>query len=122
MNLHAMVSAAIARVNPFIPAILRQNTGYTTAADGTQVPQYREWEVSIQAQELSTSDLQKLDGLNVQGIRTGVYLNGNWNGVIRASREGGDILLFNGQTWLVVVVVEQWPDWCRLGVVQQNQG
>jgi hypothetical protein len=120
MNLHAMVAPLIGRVNPFISGTLRQSTGYTTAADGTQIPQYRDWPVSLQVQELTTNDLQKLDGLNIQGIRNGVYLNGNWNGVVRASREGGDILLFDGQIWLVAVVVESWPNWTRLGVVQQS--
>lgn len=119
MNLHGLVSQQIGRINPFTKATLRQSTGYEITADGTQTPTYREWDVSIQVQALSTDELQRVDGLNLQGNKQGVYLNGNWNGVVRASRMGGDLLVFGGQTWLVVSVIESWPDWCKLLVLQQ---
>jgi hypothetical protein len=68
----------------------------------------------IQKQELSFKDLQQVDGLNLQGIFCSVYLAGAIYGVDRGTAGGGDKFVFNGQTWLVVAVPEQWPDWCRV--------
>lgn len=120
MNLHQMVSGAIGSINPFIPAIMLQSTGYTTAADGSRTPTFDEIPVSIQVQALSTDDLRQLDGLNIQGQKNGVYLSGNWNGVVRVGKQGGDLIQFGGQTWLAVTVLENWPDWTKLAVVLQD--
>ena len=115
MNLHGIVSGAIGTVNPFIPAQAYQSSGYTTAADGSRVSSYATAvPLSIQKQELSFKDLQHVDGLNLQGIMCSVYLTGQIYGVDRGTAGGGDKFTFNGQTWLVVSVVEQWPDWCRV--------
>ena len=55
-----------------------------------------------------------VDGLNIQGELCSVYLNGQIYGVDRGTAKGGDKFVFNSQTWLVVAVPEQWPDWCRV--------
>lgn len=115
MDLHGIASGAIGTVNPFIPAMVYQSTGYTTAPDGSRVPGYASpVALSIQKQELSFKDLQHVDGLNLQGIFCSVYLSGSIYGVDRGTAGGGDKLVFNGQTWLVVSVPEQWPDWVRV--------
>lgn len=115
MDLHGIVSGAIGTVNTFISAQVYQSTGYTTTGDGSRVPSYAApVSVSIQKQELSFKDLQHVDGLNLQGIFCSVYLSGDIYGVDRGTAGGGDKFIFNGQTWLVVSVVEQWPDWCRV--------
>ena len=127
MNLHQIVSGAISNVNPFITATLQQSTGYTTNADGTRVPGYAApITTSIQVQALEYNDIAQLDGLNIQGTRRKVYLNGQWAGVIRADQKGGDLLTFPEvpgsapQVWLVVFVFEQWPDWVSLCVTLQD--
>ena len=115
MNLHGIVSGAIGTVNPLIAAQVSQATGYTTSASGKQVPTYAAAvPVTIQKQELSFKDLQHVDGLNIQGELCSVYLNGQIYGVDRGTAKGGDKFVFNSQTWLVVAVPEQWPDWCRV--------
>lgn len=120
MNLHQLVSGAIGGINPFITATLRQSTGYTTNPDGSRTPTYTDTVMQVQVQALTTEDLMQLDGLNIQGSRHSVYMNGNWNGAIRAAKQGGDLLKFNRQTWLAVAVLESWPDWTRLAVVLQD--
>jgi hypothetical protein len=120
MNLHQVVSGAIGGINPFITATLRQSTGYTTNPDGSRASTYTDTIMQVQVQALTTEDLMQLDGLNIQGSRHSVYMNGNWNGAIRVSKQGGDLLKFNGQTWLAVAVLEAWPDWTRLAVVLQD--
>lgn len=121
MDLHTIVSGAISQVNAFVPATLRQSTGYTTAADGTQVPSYTETQMMIQVQGLSGDDLKQMDGLNIQGTKNAVYLSGpDWNGAVRVGKQGGDILIFNNQIWLVIQQLEGWPNWVKLAVVLQN--
>lgn len=122
MNLHALVAPLISAVNPFTPGILRQSTGYTTQADGSQAPSYTETPVSLQIQPISGGDLQKLDGLNLQAVNQSVYLSGTPDAVNRVNRKGGDLLIINKQTWLVVTVLEDWPGWVKLAVVLQNGG
>lgn len=121
MNLHSIASGLIGAVNPFITGTVTASTGYTTAGDGTQVPTYATpVTASIQVQELSTRELAHMDALNIQGNFRKVYLNGNWNGIIRPQGKGGDLMTFNGQNWLVVQVMEQWPDWTSVIVALQQ--
>lgn len=70
--------------------------------------------MAIQRQELSFKDLQHVDGLNLQGQLCSIYLNGQIYGADRGTAKGGDKFVICGQTWLVVAVPEQWPDWCRV--------
>ena len=127
MNLHGIVAPAIAAVNPFVTAMLKRSTGYTTAGDGTRSPTYADVPgVSVQVQALSYSDLQHLDGLNIQGVRRAVYLNGSALAVVRPLQTGGDLFVFpagtlpEGTTWLVAYVLEEWPDWYKVAITLQN--
>lgn len=119
MNLHGIVSGAIAAVNPFIDITIKTSTGYTTGADGSQTPTYSTVSASGQVQALSGSDIKRIEGLNIQGVVQKVYLNGNYEGQFRALEKGGDLLIFGGRTYLVTVVFERWPDWCAVGVTMQ---
>lgn len=122
MNLHAMVAPAIAVVNPTIYGQIKRSTGYTTAADGTRIPTYAVIDnVPMQVQALSNDELRQLEGLNLQGNKEAVYLYGQYAGLVRVNQQGGDLLLFSGNTWLAVTVLENWPDWTKLAVVMQNE-
>ena len=122
MNLHQIVSGAIGAVNPFVPVTVRVSTGYTVAADGSQVPAYAaDQTVSAQVQSLSYNDIQHLDALNIQGVRSAIYLNGQLSGLVRPENKGGDLVVFgDGTVYLVAVVLENWPDWCKVAVTLQN--
>ena len=120
MNLQDIVRSHITRVNPDIPAIIRGSAGYTTLANGKQVPKYEpDQHAMIQRQELTQRELMQIDNVNKQGVMCSVYVSGNYYGVLRASQLGGDLFIFNGQTWKVVQVLEAWPDWCKLAMVLQ---
>lgn len=115
MNLHSIASGAIGTVNPPIEVQAYQSNGYTTTPAGKQVPSYAApVPLTVQKQEVSFKDLQHVDGLNLQGQLCSVYLNGQIYGIERGTAKGGDKFVFNGQTWLVVAIPEQWPDWCRV--------
>lgn len=114
MNLHGVVSRAIGAVNPFIEAQFQRCTGYTTAPDGGRIPSYSAPETaSVQKQELTFKDLQHIDGMNLQTEVTAIWFNGSLKAADRVGQTGGDLVLINGQTWLVVAVPETWPDWCH---------
>ena len=121
MNLHAIVSGAVGTINPPVLCTLAVSTGYTTSPDGTRVPTYATTpNVPAQIQALSYTDLMKMGGLNIEGIRRAVYLNGNIEGVDRAAIKGGDIITEpDGTVWLVAQDLEAWPDWTKLAATKQ---
>jgi len=121
MNLHGIVRGAIGTVNPHVPAqMLVPNGTFTTSPAGKKTPAYNDpVDVSVQLQPLSYTDLKQVDGLNLQGILRAAYVNGNFEGVNRLKGKGGDKLLVNGETWLIVQPLEEWPDWCKFVVTLQ---
>ena len=122
MILHQIVSGAIGRINPHTSAIWRKSTGYSTSDSGEQIPVYEDQPVTIQVQALSGDELRQIDGLNIQGSKVAVYLNGQERGVVRTGQRGGDLFVFGNQTWLTIQVLENWPDWTKLALVLQNGG
>jgi hypothetical protein len=120
MNLHGIASGAIGAVNPFIPVVIQQSLGtYTTQPDGKRVPDYATIHTTGQEQALSGGDIQRLNSLNVQGVVTKMYLNGNYEGVFREDGKGGDLMTFRGRTYLVSAVLERWPTWCCVALTMQ---
>lgn len=120
MNLHGIAGPIIAAVNPMILATIKYSDGYEPGPGLTQVPKYRVVpDVQAQVQPLSAGDLKHLEAQNIQGVQRSVYLYGDIQGVVRPAEKGGDLLIFGGQVWLVTVVFETWPDWCKVGVTLQ---
>lgn len=126
MNLHQIVRGAITTINPDVICTLRRSTGqYTTADDGTRTPLYRAFSsVACQFQALSNPDLAKLDGLNMQGTNTAIYITGALDGVERVTARGGDLVTKpTGEVYLVTQVLEDWPTapWTKVvGVIQDG--
>lgn len=74
-----------------------------------------------QIQAMGYRDLAQIEGLNLNGERRGVYFPGAVAGVMRWSKKGGDLLIFpDGSLWLTAMVLEQWPDWCKVACTRQN--
>ena len=123
MNLHAQVSGVIARVNPMQPVTIRRSNGSTQNADFTRVPTYSTTTTIAQIQALTADDLEQLDGLNVQGEKLAIYVNGNLEGVNRADGTGGDLVtLPDSSVFLVVKIDEDWnrtAGWTRAFMARQ---
>ncbi|MCG2596563.1 hypothetical protein [Achromobacter insuavis] len=120
MNLHGIAGPIIAAVNPMTLATIKYSDGYEIGPGRKQVPKYRVVpDVQAQVQPLSAGDLKHLEAQNIQGVQRSVYLYGDIQGVVRPAEKGGDLLVFGGQVWLVTVVFETWPDWCKVGVTLQ---
>jgi hypothetical protein len=117
-----MAAGMIGIVNPFRQVSIRRSTGYTTAADGARSPTFTVLSGLAQVQDLSQDELRLLSdaGINIQGNRRNIYINGDWSGIVRADQTGGDVFLFDGAEWLVTMVAEQWPDWCKVIVTMQS--
>ena len=130
MNLHGIVGPCVAAVNPWVTVMIQASAGYTTAADGKRTPLYAPAvPVLAQMQSLQFRDLVQLDGLNLQGERRALYLNGNWQGVLRPEVKGGDLVTLprgpddpQGSLWLVALVLENWwltDGWCKCAITRQ---
>lgn len=122
MDLRGCANAMSDSVNPNTPVTVQASTGFTTGGVGMrQVPSYAP-SVSgyAQVQALSESDIRHLDGLNIQGATQSIILKGALNAIVRANSQGGDLVTFNGQTWLTVAVLEQWPLWTRAAIQLQG--
>jgi hypothetical protein len=79
-----------------------------------------------QIQPMTWRDLQQTEGLNLQGVRWKVYLHGQVDGVVRAEKKGGDLIVIaagrHQGTWIVAQVLEQFPDWVCAAITLQNDG
>lgn len=78
-----------------------------------------------QIQPVTWKDLQQLDGINLGGVRWKAYLYGEVDAVVRPERKGGDLIVIpsphvHAGTWLIVQVLESWPDWTCAAIVLQN--
>jgi hypothetical protein len=123
VNLHQRVSGIIARVNPMQTITVRRSTGYTQNPDFTRVPTFSTTTMLGQVQALTSAELAQVDGLNLQGEKLALYVNGNLAGVSRPGNTGGDLVtLSDASVWLVVLVDEDWArmvGWTRAVIVRQ---
>lgn len=122
MDLRGLANGVSSTVNPNQTVRVSRSTGYTFGAGRKQVPSYATpVEGPGQVQALDGKDLQQLDGLNIQGTIRAIYLRGALAGVVRPDGTGGDLVeTADGQTWLVVKVLESWPTWTKAAIVLQG--
>jgi len=121
VNLHGIAAPYIGAVNPLVTISIQRSTGYTKNAAFEQVPTYATAvDVLAQVQSLTADDLRQVEGLNIQGEKRAVYINGRVDGIIREDRKGGDLITWNEIVWLNVHVLEYWPDWCKFVITRQN--
>ena len=122
MDLRGIANGVITTVNPNETVTVLRSTGYTIGAGAKQVPSYAAPVIGPgQVQALDADDIKQLDGLNIQGVIRAIYLRGTLAGVIRPDGTGGDIVKRGNETWLVVKVLESWPDWTKAAIVLQGQ-
>jgi hypothetical protein len=125
MNIRGIANSVTQLTNPNILVTLLSSTGYTPDASGKRTPTTVSAVLMAQVQGLSASDLQHIDGLNIEGVKRSVHLYGNIQGVVRADSKGGDILQFAeypgglSRAWRILQVMETWATWCRVVVVMQ---
>lgn len=121
MNLRGIANSVAQIVNPNVLATFRKSTGYTKGAGQKQIPSYQDYEdVPVQKQALSGDDLKQIEKLNIQGTVSVIYSYQQATGTQRPTEQGGDLFLLGSDSWLVVKVLEQWPQWTKCVVVLQS--
>ena len=129
MDLRGLANGVTTTVNPNQTVTVLRSTGFTTGAGAKQVPSYAAPVTGPgQIQALDADDIKQLDGLNIQGTIRAIYLRGTLAGVVRPNQTGGDLVTIAAPapvalrgTWLVVKVLESWPDWTKAAIVLQGQ-
>jgi hypothetical protein len=121
MDLRSLANSVTDTVNPNILVTVKASTGYTIGSGLKQVPSYAAPVTGFaQVQALIQADLKHLDDLNIQGATHSIILRGNLNAVVRTNSKGGDLVTIDGETWLTVAVLEQWPLWTRAALQLQD--
>ena len=121
MDVRGIANAVTDTVSPNIAVSVQGSTGYAIGAGLKQVPSYSAPVTGFaQVQALTQADLRHLDGLNIQGATYSIILRGPLDAVVRTNSKGGDLVVFGGQTWLTVAVLEQWPLWTRAAIQLQD--
>jgi len=121
MNLRAIANQCSSVINPNIAITIRVSDGYTIGAGRKQEPSYLpDAEGYGQLQALDGDDLKQMEGLNIQGVVKALYITGTLAGVIRPDSKGGDLVIIDGQTWLVAKVLEGWSNWTKAAIWLQE--
>ena len=122
MDLRSIANSISSTVNQNEIVTVKRSTGYTMGAGRRQVPAYADPVTGpAQIQALDGKELQHTEGLNIQGTIRAIYLRGSLAGVIRPDQVGGDLVIRgNGEEWLVVKVLESWPNWTKAAIVKQG--
>jgi hypothetical protein len=124
MDLRGLANGVTSTINPNETVTVLRSTGYTIGAGAKQVPAFAAPVTGpAQVQALDANDIKQLDGLNIQGTIRAIYLRGTLAGVVRPNQTGGDIVKRKNEmeSWLVVKVLESWPDWTKAAIVLQGQ-
>lgn len=94
MNLNNIAGGAVQAIRPSVAGVVRVSTGATTNADYSRTPTYRDVAgVPMWVDALSYKDLMQVDGLNLNGTRRAIYINGEVDGLVRPENKGGDLIL-----------------------------
>ncbi len=119
IDVRAIANAAIQNINADVQVSIKQSTGYTIGAGRRQIPTYNTITGVAQVQALDNKDLIKLEGLKLQGNMRALYLKGALHGILRADSLGNDMVIYAGKLWIVVKVLETWPTWTKVAILEQ---
>ena len=119
IDVRKLANNAIQTVNKDNIITIRKSTGYTIGEGRKQIPTYSDYRGNAQIQALDNKAMQKVNALNMQGAARALYLTGELHGIIRDDEIGNDLVLWNGKTWLVALVLETWETWSKVAIIQQ---
>ena len=121
MDVRGIANVITSTVNPNVTVSVKRSTGYGIGPGQKQIPSYAAPVTGpAQIQALDGSELRQVEGLNLQGDIRGIYLRGSLAGVVRPQSKGGDLVTYDGSDWLIVKVLETWPDWTKAVIVRQG--
>lgn len=123
MNLHEIVSSAINAINPFQTITIKSRGTYTvneygerTAVEGASKT------VLADVQPLSSEDIKFINNYNQSSIYRSFWVSEDVSGINRPLAKAGDIVTWNGDTYYVMGMKEDWYATCGwnhfIGVLQ----
>lgn len=119
IDVRAIANNAIQNINADVQVSIKRSTGYTIGAGRNQIPTYQTVTGLAQVQALDGKDLEQIKGLNLQGNIRAMYLKGALHGIIRAESLGNDLVIYQNRMWKVVRVLETWPLWTKVAILEQ---
>ena len=121
MDIRSLANGVSSIVNPNESVAIWRSTGFTVVGGSKQVPTYAAAVMGFaQIQALDGDTLRQVVSLNIQGVLRAIYLRGALAGVIRPAGTGGDLVKRGAETWLVVKILEHWPDWTKAVIQLQS--
>ncbi len=113
MNLRAVMGGVASGINPReIVSIYRSTGPAAAAAWGNRQPTYAAVaQIMAQLQRVTAGDLmlEQQSALNIQGQKFRIYIDGQFERVVRPDGLGGDMIKrLDGTWWKVTFVLDRW--------------
>lgn len=132
MNLHQIVRHHISSVNPEKTVTIRRFSGSRIGDTGLVKNSYEnynpdmgqalEFTIRAQVQPLSSEDLEHVYNLNSSNTYRKMFINGKERGLSQALNTNGDLVLMDGETWIICEVPGLWDEsgWNEVILCLQN--
>ncbi len=123
MNLNAIAGGVVSAISPPVVLKIQISTGPgKTGSDGGRSPTYAD---PVYAPgnlcPMSYTDIVQADGMQIQGVRSKLYINAQIEGLVRSKNRGGDLVtLPDGSVYKVALILEAWPNWTSCIVTLQD--
>lgn len=109
MNLHEIVKGAINSINPFQTITITPRSGYTVNDYGEAVAtEGTSYTIQAQIQPLTSEDIKFINSYNESTIYKAFWVSANTFGLNRPMAKGGDKVVWNGKTFYVTSMPEDW--------------
>lgn len=123
MNLRGLANGLTRTVNP--NRVVHWMRGVGVGQDpetGERFPVFDTVIFQANIQAVSSSELQLISAMNMEGYHRAVYINGSSIGPVRDEIRPGDVFKFGGRTWKVTQVPEDWDEngWSKVIVTMQQ--
>lgn len=113
MNLHEVASRTISIVNPFQSITITPRTSYTVNDYGEPTPtEETAFEVMAQVQPVASEDIQFINEYQESTVYKAFWVSANAFGLNRPYAKGGDKVEWNGKTYFVTSMPEDWYATC----------
>ena len=121
MDVFNLSNSAISTVYDNTIVSIYRSIGFTIGGGQKQIPLYdAAVDYYAQLQYAEQSELEHIDGLNIQGLYKKLLVGSTISGSVRPRIAGGDLVVINNEKWLVVTIEEAWVGWSKAIIVLQN--
>ena len=109
MNLHDIASSVIHTVNPFQTITIVPREDYTVNDYGEATPLEKEsYEIQAQVQPIDSDDIKFINNYNQSSEYKAFWVSAEVFGLNRPMVKGGDKVIWQGRTYFVTDVPEEW--------------